>query len=210
MGNPVLDKYPCFKPQWCPTHCPPHFSPSVVWARYQGLRVQEPASDRLCPHASWPRDGTSMRDPIFPMSLLAVFTVPFFSSAGKLLVTTLSAGMRHILGPDSHVSLAPLVTVLPAMVMEIWHRQCRLFGPIFPVFATLGQHGNTISPWGKGPGRERRRILIADDQQSKALSSSFCSSRIPGYMQLTVRTFVAVSRPVSLPSPPGTAANHFE
>ena len=41
-------------------------------------RVQEPASNRLCPHVSSPWDGRSMGNPIWGMLLLAIFRVPFF------------------------------------------------------------------------------------------------------------------------------------
>ena len=58
--------------------------------------------------------------------------------------------MGHILGPQSHVSIATLVRSLLVITMEIWCCECGPFQPIFTVFAILGQIGNTISPWGKG------------------------------------------------------------
>ena len=38
--------------------------------------------------------------------------------------------MGHILGPTAHVSMATLITVLLAMTMEIWDRECGPFRPI--------------------------------------------------------------------------------
>ena len=60
--------------------------------------------------------------------------------------------MGHILGPKSHVLIETLERLLLAMAtMEMWDRECGPFRPNFAVFAILGQVGNTISPWGKGP-----------------------------------------------------------
>ena len=59
--------------------------------------------------------------------------------------------MAHILGPKSHRSIAILVRLLLAMTKEIREREYGPCRPIFAVFAILGQVGNTISPWGKGP-----------------------------------------------------------
>ena len=118
--------------------------------------------------------------------------------------------MGHILGPKSHVSTTTLVRLLLAMTMEIWDRECGPFRPIFAVFAILGQVGNTISPWGKGPSQEGVAILVAYGQGSIALEFRICSSGLAGVMQLTVRAtlpkfaFLAVFCPDARPSPRGT------
>ena len=91
--------------------------------------------------------------------------------------------MGHILGPKCHVSIATLVRLLLAMAMEIRDRDCGPFRPTFAVFVILGQVGNTISPWGKGPSREGRAILVAYEQGSIALGFRICSSGLAGYMQ---------------------------
>ena len=59
-------------------------------------------------------------------------------------------GKWHILGPESHVSLASLVERILAVVMEIWNHECGPFTPNFAVFAIVCRIGTTISPWGTG------------------------------------------------------------
>ena len=71
--------------------------------------------------------------------------------------------MRHILGPNSCLSNAILVRLLLAMAVEIWNRECGPFRPVFADFAILGQVGNTLSPWRKGPRQKRMLILVAYD-----------------------------------------------
>ena len=56
-------------------------------------------------------------------------------------------GKRHILGPTSHVSIAPLVEGILDVAMEIWNHECGPFWPNFPVFAIVYHVGTTISPW---------------------------------------------------------------
>ena len=63
-------------------------------------------------------------------------------------------GKRHISGPRSHVSMAPLVERIFAVAMEIWNYECGPFWPNFPVFAIVCHIGTTISPLGKGPSQE--------------------------------------------------------
>ena len=79
--------------------------------------------------------------------------LPFFCTIFPLREKPLEAVSRvdigHMLGPESHVSIASLVRLLLAMTMEIWDTDFGPFRPIFAVFAILGQVGNTISPWGK-------------------------------------------------------------
>ena len=95
--------------------------------------------------------------------------------------------MGHILGPKSHVSLAPLVRFLLAMTMEIWDRECGAFRTIFAVFAILGRVRITISPWGQGPSQEGVVILVAYDQGPIAPELRICASCLTGVMQLTAR-----------------------
>ena len=121
--------------------------------------------------------------------------------------------MGHILGPESHVSIASLLRLLPANALEIWDRECGPFRPNSAVFAISGQVGNTISPWGKGPSQERRAILVAHDQGPIALGFRICSSSLAGDMQLTVLpmspnfAFCAVSCPVARPTPRSTGGS---
>ena len=74
------------------------------------------------------------------------------------------------------------------------------FGQFSLFFAILGQVGNTISLWGKGPSQEGLAILVAYDQGSIALDFRICSSGLAGVMQHTVRAtspnvaFLAVFR----------------
>ena len=89
--------------------------------------------------------------------------------------------MPHMLGPKFHVSLATLVRLLLAMTMEIWDRECAPFRPISPVFAIVGNLGNIISPWGKGPSREEVEILVADDQGSIPPDEPFLATRHGGF-----------------------------
>ena len=111
--------------------------------------------------------------------------------------------MGHIFGPKSHVSIATLVRLLLAIAMEMWDRECGPFRPNFAVFAILGQVGNTISPWGKGPSQREVAIPVAYDQGSIALGFRICSSGLTGVMQLSVRAtlpnfaFLAVFCPVA-------------
>ena len=57
-------------------------------------------------------------------------------------------GKWHILGPESHVSIASLVGRILAVAMEIWNHECGPFWPNFAVFAIVCHIGTTISPWG--------------------------------------------------------------
>ena len=95
--------------------------------------------------------------------------------------------MGHILGPKSHVSIASLVGLLLPMTMKIWDRECGPLRPFFAVFAILGQDGDTIPPWGKGPCQKRVEIIVAYDQGSIALEFSICCSGLARVMELTVR-----------------------
>ena len=71
----------------------------------------------------------------------------------------MSVGKWHILGPNSHVSIASLVETILAVAMEIWNHECGPFWPNFAVFAIVSHIGTTISPWGTGFSQEEGRIL---------------------------------------------------
>ena len=120
--------------------------------------------------------------------------------------------MGHILGPKSYVSLATLVRLLLAMTIEIWHRECGPFWPIFAVFLILDKVWNTLSPWGKGPSRGRVVILVAYDQGSIPLEFHIWASGLARVMQPAVGAtlgnfaFLALFCPVAGPSPRGTAS----
>ena len=64
--------------------------------------------------------------------------------------------MGHSLGGRTHVSIAPLVRVLLAMVFDLLDRWCGPFRANFAVFAILGQFRKRISPWGEGLARMER------------------------------------------------------
>ena len=68
-------------------------------------------------------------------------------------------GKWHILGPKSHASIASLVERIRAVAMEIWNHACGPFWPNFAVFAIVCHIGITISPWGTGSSKEKRRVL---------------------------------------------------
>ena len=50
-------------------------------------------------------------------------------------------GRRHILGPESHMSIASLVEKILAVAMEIWNHECgpffRQISPFLPLYAIL-------------------------------------------------------------------------
>ena len=60
--------------------------------------------------------------------------------------------MGYVFGPPYDVPMAVLVRLLLARAMKIWDRDCGPFRPNFAFFVILGQVGNPISLWGKGPG----------------------------------------------------------
>ena len=103
--------------------------------------------------------------------------------------------MGHILGHEAHVSIATLG-------MEIWDREYGPLGTRFTVSAILGQVGNTISPWGKGPSQKIGGILVAYFQGSIDIGFRICSSGLAGNVQPRVRAtlpnfqFLAVFCPV--------------
>ena len=101
------------------------------------------------------------------------------------------------------MSIGTLVCFLLAMFMEIWGCECGRFGPFFVVFPLLGQVGNTISLWDKGPSEDGVAIFVAYNPGSIALELGICSSGLAGVMQLTVRgtlpnfAFLAVFCPIA-------------
>ena len=95
--------------------------------------------------------------------------------------------MGHILGPNSHVSIATLARRLLPMGIETWDRECGPFQRNFALFGISGQVGNTIGPCSKGPSQKKTVILVAYEQGSMALGFCLCSSGLAGVMQLTVR-----------------------
>ena len=63
---------------------------------------------------------------------------------------------QHILGRQSHMSIASLVERILAVAMEIWNHECGSFRPNFAVFAIVCHIGTTISPWGTGSSQKRK------------------------------------------------------
>ena len=133
--------------------------------------------------------------------------------AKKKLEATSRVDTGHILGPNSHMTIAILVGLLLRLTMEIWDRERGPFRLISTVFAILGHVGNAISPWGKEPSQEGVAILVAWDRGSIAQEVRICSSGLAGVMQLTAHAtlpnfaFLAVFCPVARPSPRGTASS---
>ena len=101
------------------------------------------------------------------------------------------AGKRHILGPKSHVAIAPLVGRIFAVAMEIWNHECGPFWPDFPVFAIVYHIGTTISPWGTGSSQEERANIVQYDQGLSAIEFRICSSGSFGVIPLLVRSMIS-------------------
>ena len=97
-------------------------------------------------------------------------------------------GKWHILGPESHVSIASLVERILAVAMEIWNHECGPFWPNFAVFAIVCHIGITISPWGTESGQRGSARIVAYDQRLNALEFRICSSGSSGVIQLLVRS----------------------
>ena len=72
-------------------------------------------------------------------------------------------GKWYILGPKSHMSIAPLVERILAVAMEIWNHECGPFWPNFAVFAIVCHIGITISPWGTGSSQVGSTHIVAYD-----------------------------------------------
>ena len=99
-------------------------------------------------------------------------------------------GKWHILGPESHVSIASLVERILAVAMEIWNHECGPFWPNFAVFAFVCHIGITISPWGTGSSQEEEANIVAYDQGLNAIEFRICSSGSSGVIQLLVRSMI--------------------
>ena len=104
-------------------------------------------------------------------------------------------GKWHILGPESHVSIASWVRKIVAVAMEIWNHECGPFWPNFPVFAIVCHIGTTISPWGTGSSQGGRAIIVAYDQGLNAIEFRICSSGSSGVIQPLVRSMIPPLRP---------------
>ena len=99
-------------------------------------------------------------------------------------------GKWHILGPESHASIASLVGWILAVAMEIWIPECGPFRPNLAIFAIVCHIGITISPWGTGSGHEKRAIIVAYDQGLTAIEFRICSSGSSRVIQLLVRFMI--------------------
>ena len=99
-------------------------------------------------------------------------------------------GKRHILGPESHMSLASLVERILAVAMEMWNHECGPFWPYFAVFTIVCHIGITISPWGTESSQEESAIIVANDQGLNAIEFHICSSGSSGVIQLLVRSII--------------------
>ena len=84
-------------------------------------------------------------------------------------------GKWHILGPESHVSLACFVGRILVVAMEIWNHECGQFWPNFAVFAIVYHIATTISPWGKGPSQKTVAINVANDEGLNTIEFRICS-----------------------------------
>ena len=98
-------------------------------------------------------------------------------------------GKWHILGPESHVSLASLVGRILAVAMKILNHECGPFWPNFSVFPIVCHIETTISHWGKRSSQYGSALLVAYDQGLNALES-VCSSGPSGVIQLLVRSMI--------------------
>ena len=96
----------------------------------------------------------------------------------------------HILGPNSHVSIASLVGRIHAVAMEICNHECGPFRPNFAIFAIECHSGITISPWSTGSSQEGSAIIVACDQGLNTIGFRICSTGSSGVIQLLVRSMI--------------------
>ena len=87
------------------------------------------------------------------------------------------------LNTRAHVSIASLLGLLLAMVMEIWYRERGPFWPIFAVLPIFCHVGITISPCVHRPSQEESAIIVAFEQRSIALCFHICFFDVVGDMQ---------------------------
>ena len=104
-------------------------------------------------------------------------------------------GKGHILGPESHMSIASLVEMILAVAMEIWNHECGPFWPIFAVFAIVCHIGITISPGVMRSSHEGVANIVAYDQGLNAIEFRICSSGSSGVIQLLVRSMISPFAP---------------
>ena len=104
-------------------------------------------------------------------------------------------GKWHILGPESHVSLASLVERILAVAMEIWNHECGPFWRNFAVFAIVCHIGTTIPRWRTGSTQEEVGNIVAHDEGLKASEFRICSSRSSGVIQFLVRSMISSFAP---------------
>ena len=104
-------------------------------------------------------------------------------------------GKRHILGPESHMSIASLVERILAVVMEIWNQECGPLWPNFAVFAIVCHIGITIPPWGTGSSQGESANMVAYDRGLNAIEFRICSSGSSGVIQLLVRSMISPFAP---------------
>ena len=102
----------------------------------------------------------------------------------------MKVGKRHIMGPESHVSIASLVERILAVAMEIWNHECGPFWPNFTVFAIVCHIEITISPWGAESSQEGKAIIVAYDQGLNAIEVRMCSFGSSGVIQPLVRSMI--------------------
>ena len=143
-----------------------------------------------------------MGDPTSGMWPFCLVCVPFFHQGEQLLEVTSRVDKWHILGPQSRVSIAFLVELFLAVVMEIWNRGCGPFRPNFAFFAIQGQFRNTMSPCCKLPGWREGVIPVAYDQGSNSAKYHCWSFGIPGFIQLLVRAIMPNYAPHAAFCPP--------
>ena len=99
-------------------------------------------------------------------------------------------GNWHILGTESHASIASLVGWILAVAMEICNHDCGPFWPNFTVFAIVCHIRTAISPWGRIPSQEEVAFFVAEYQGLNTIESCVCSSGPFGVIQLLVRSMI--------------------
>ena len=126
-------------------------------------RAHELASNGVFPHVASPLEGGVVSHPIWGMLPFCPICVSLSLQRGEELEATMRVGKWHILGPESHVSLASFVGGILAVAMVIWIHECGPFWTNFAVFAIVYHIGTTISPWGKGPSHKGIAMIVAYD-----------------------------------------------
>ena len=104
-------------------------------------------------------------------------------------------GKRHISGPESHMSIAPLIEGILAVAMEILNHECGPFWPNFAVFAIVCHVGTTISPWSTESSQIEGASIVAYDQGLNTIEFRICSSGSSRVIQLLVRSMISSVAP---------------